>query len=332
MKKVFSGIQPTGHLHLGNYLGAIKNWVEMQNGYDCIYCIVDLHAITQPQNPQELQVAIYETLAAYIASGLDPVKNIIFLQSTVPAHSELAWILSSLAPLGWLNRMTQFKDKAGKDKESAPLGLFSYPVLMAADILLYKADCVPVAYDQKQHLELTRDLAGLFNRHTKSKFFTLPEFTPPKVATRIMSLCDGTKKMSKSDISDYSRINLTDDADLIALKLQKAKSDSFHRLTYDKVERPEASNLIDIYAALANIPIEKVVELFVESNFSQFKKSLAELIIDKIAPITMEISRLMKDRGYLQDILKDGEEKANAIANRNMTEIKKLMGLGWYKL
>src|SRR5215472_8546032 len=279
MNRIFSGIQPTGNLHLGNYLGAIRNWVALQHDYECIFCIVDLHALTLPQDPHELRHSTREVTAAYIAAGIDPQRCIIFNQSMVPAHAELAWILGCLTPLGWLNRMTQFKDKAGRDRETAGLGLYAYPVLMAADILVYQATHVPVGEDQKQHLELARDLAGAFNRRYGRAFFPLPEPQIFGPATRVMSLRDGLKKMSKSDGSDYSRLNLTDDADAIALKIRRAKTDP-EPLPYtvaDLGERPEAENLVGIFAALDGISREDVLEAFGGRNFSSFKDALTIL-------------------------------------------------------
>src|SRR5215472_14630083 len=275
MNRIFSGIQPTGNLHLGNYLGAIRNWVAIQNDYDCIFCIVDLHALTLPQDPNELRGATREVTAAYIAAGIDPDRCIIFNQSTVPAHSELAWILGCLTPLGWLNRMTQFKEKSsGKQRESVGLGLYAYPVLMAADILLYKATHVPVGEDQKQHVELARDIAGAFNRRYERDFFPLPEPQIFGEATRVMSLRDGTKKMSKSDTSDYSRINMNDAADAIALKIRRAKTDAepLSGTIADLERRPEADNLIGIYAALSGLSREEALARFAGQNFSYFKE------------------------------------------------------------
>src|ERR1700739_4151033 len=279
MNRIFSGIQPTGNLHLGNYLGAIRNWVALQNDYECIFCIVDLHALTLPQDPAEVRASTREVAAAYVAAGIDPERCIIFNQSMVSAHTELAWLLACLTPLGWLNRMTQFKEKAGRDREMAGLGLYGYPVLMAADILLYKATHVPVGEDQKQHLELSRDIAGAFNRRYEREFFPLPEPMIFGAATRVMSLRDGTKKMSKSDTSDYSRINMTDDAETIALKIRKAKTDPLPlpESVKDAEARPEADNLLGIYAALADISREQAVERWAGKNFSEFKASLAEL-------------------------------------------------------
>src|ERR1700722_10773576 len=272
MNRIFSGIQPTGNLHLGNYLGAIRNWVALQHDYECIFCIVDLHALTMPQDPLELRHSTREVAGAYIAAGIDVEHCIIFNQSMVSAHAELAWLLSCLTPLGWLNRMTQFKEKAGKQRDLAGLGLYAYPVLMAADILGYKATHVPVGEDQKQHLELARDIAGAFNRFYGTEYFPLPEPLIQGAATRVMSLRDGTQKMSKSDESDYSRILLTDNAETIGLKFRKAKSDSLPTIEYEPETRPEVANLINIYAALANTSREAVVAKFEGKNFSEFKK------------------------------------------------------------
>src|SRR5215469_5286310 len=294
MNRIFSGIQPTGNLHLGNYLGAIRNWVALQHDYDCIFCIVDLHALTQPQDPAELRDSTREVTATYLAAGIDPQRCTIFNQSMVSAHVELAWLLACLTPLGWLNRMTQFKEKAGKKREMAGLGLYAYPVLMAADILVYKATHVPVGEDQKQHLELARDIAGAFNRRYERDFFPLPEPQIFGPATRVMSLRDGTKKMSKSDTSDYSRINMTDDADTVALKIRRAKTDP-HPLPEDKKGlegRPEAENLINIYAALSDGTQESVLRDFGGRQFSEFKNALADLTVTKIAPIAEEMRRL----------------------------------------
>src|SRR4051794_20816064 len=279
MNRIFSGIQPTGNLHLGNYLGAIRNWVALQHDYECIFCIVDLHALTQPQDPAELRHSTREVTAAYIAAGIDPERCTIFNQSMVSAHTELGWILGCLTPLGWLYRMTQFKEKAGKQRDNAGLGLYAYPVLMAADILLYKATHVPVGEDQKQHLELARDIAGAFNRRYGVEFFPLPEPQILGAATRVMSLRDGTKKMSKSDASDYSRINMTDDADTVALKVQKAKTDPEPLPdTVAALEtRPEADNLLGIFAALAGISLEQAVARFAGQPFSGFKRELSDL-------------------------------------------------------
>ncbi len=329
MKRIFSGVQPTGNLHLGNYLGAIRNWVGLQESFDCIYCIVDLHAITQSQNPAHLREQTRSVTAAFIASGIDAERSIIFNQSAVPAHCELAWALACHTPLGWLNRMTQFKEKAGKDRESAVLGLYAYPVLMAADILLYKASHVPVGEDQKQHLELSRDIAGAFNRTYGVDYFPLPEPQILGVATRVMSLRDGERKMSKSDASDYSRINLTDDADTIALKIRKARTDPnpLPDTPTDCQERPEALNLLGIYAALADVKLADACERFSGAQFSAFKQTLADLAVSVLGPITAEMKRLAADPGYVDGVLRTGAERAAAIANRNLRDIKNIIGL-----
>ena len=330
-KKIFSGVQPTGNLHLGNYLGAIKNFVDLNNEVknECIFCVVDLHAITVKQNPSELKDNILETVATFIASGIDPQKSIIFNQSKVPAHAEGAWILSCIARMGWLNRMTQFKEKAGKDREKASVGLYSYPVLMAADILLYDATHVPVGDDQKQHLELCRDIAQKFNNDfEKENFLQVPEPLIQKHFSRIMSLKDGSKKMSKSEISDLSRINLTDDKDQIINKIKKAKTDPLPmpKTVSELDERLEAKNLIGIYASLTNSNIEKSVESFIGKNFSEFKEKLSEVLVDKIEPISLEIKKLLNDQTYLNNILQVGAEKANSIASKKIQNIKEIVG------
>ncbi|MCW2245180.1 tryptophanyl-tRNA synthetase [Azospirillum fermentarium] len=329
MNRIFSGMQPTRQLHLGNYLGALRNWVALQDQYECVFCVVDLHALTISQEPEVLRNNIREVTAAYIAAGIDPEKNILFNQSFVPAHSELAWILSCYTPLGWLNRMTQFKEKAGKQKDQANLGLYSYPVLMAADILLYKATHVPVGEDQKQHLELARDIAGAFNRHYGQDYFPLPEPQILGEATRVMSLRDGRKKMSKSDESEYSRINMTDDADTIAQKIRKAKTDP--EPLPDTVEaleaRPEADNLVTIYAALAGETREKVLASFAGAQFSSFKTSLVDLSVAKLAPITRRMNELLADKGEIDRLLRRGGERATALAERHLVEIKDIIGL-----
>jgi tryptophanyl-tRNA synthetase len=324
--RIFSGIQPSGKLHLGNYLGAMRNWVRLQGEYEAIYCIVDLHAITVPQEPAELRAKTYEVAAGFLAAGLDPEHTTIFVQSHVPAHAQLAWIFNCVTPLGWLNRMTQFKDKAGKNREQALTGLYVYPVLQAADILAYRATHVPVGEDQKQHIELARDIAGAFNRKYETEFFPLPEPMIMGEAARIMSLRDGRKKMSSSDSSDYARINLTDDAAAIALKLQRAKSDSQMGLTYDPENRPEASNLLNIYAALADRPRAEVEARFAGSAFSAFKGELAELAVEKLAPITAEMRRLMDDPGEIERLLRRGAERAEAIAHDNLARAYDLVG------
>jgi tryptophanyl-tRNA synthetase len=327
MNRVFSGVQPTGNLHLGNYLGAIKNWVAMQATHDCLYCIVDLHAITVTQDPQLLRAATREVTAGLLAAGIDPRVSIVFNQSQVKGHAALAWVLNCLTPLGWLNRMTQFKEKAGKARDQAGLGLYAYPVLMAADILLYKATHVPVGEDQKQHLELARDIAGAFNRQFGADYFPLPEPMILGPATRVMSLRDGTKKMSKSDPSDYSRINLLDDAATIALKIRKAKTDSEPTVSYEPEQRPEAANLIDIYAALAGESAEAVTLRFAEAGFAAFKATLAELAVEKLGPLAAEMRRLMQHPDHIDDVLKSGAERARHMAERHLAEVEDLVGL-----
>jgi tryptophanyl-tRNA synthetase len=329
MNRIFSGIQPTGNLHLGNYLGAIRNWVALQHDYECIFCIVDLHALTQPQDPAELRAATREVTAAYIAAGIDPEHCIIFNQSVVTAHAELAWILSCLTPLGWLNRMTQFKEKAGKQREMAGLGLYAYPVLMAADILGYKATHVPVGEDQKQHVELARDIAGAFNRRYEREFFPLPEPQIFGEATRVMSLRDGTKKMSKSDTSDYSRINMTDDSELIALKIRRAKTDPepLPASVTALEARPEADNLVGIYAALAGQSREAALSGFAGQNFSVFKEALTEVAVATLGKIGGEMRRLMADPDHIDAVLRQGAERAEAIAIPILREVQDITGL-----
>ncbi len=324
--RIFSGIQPSGNLHLGNYLGAIRNWVRLQDQYESIFCIVDLHAITMPQDPAALRAKTIEVAAGFLAAGLDASRATIFVQSHVPAHAQLAWVLNCVTPLGWLNRMTQFKDKAGKHREQALAGLYVYPVLQAADILVYRATHVPVGEDQKQHLELSRDIAGAFNRQFETEFFPLPEPLIFGEATRVMSLRDGRKKMSSSDSSDYARINLTDDADTIALKVRRAKSDSQMGVTYDPDNRPEAASLLSIYAALADQPRVEVEHRFAESAFSAFKGELADLLVAKLSPITEEMRRLMAAPDHIERVLRAGAERANAIATDNLAQIYDLVG------
>lgn len=324
--RILSGVQPTGNLHLGNYLGAIRNWVSLQSQYECYFMLADLHAITVPQEPDALRKAVRETAAAYIACGIDAEKCAIFPQSAVSGHAELSWILSCETPLGWLNRMTQFKEKAGKDKEKAVLGLYGYPVLMAADILLYKATHVPVGEDQKQHLELARDIAGAFNRHYGCNIFPLPEPLILGAATRVMSLRDGTKKMSKSDESDYSRINLTDDADAIALKFRKAKSDMVEGGSYHDDSRPEAKNLLTMYATFANITLAQAATECDSLSFSAFKQKLTDAAVAHLSPITQTMRDLMADHGHLDAILKNGTDKARALSERTMREVKDMVG------
>ncbi|WP_332060718.1 tryptophan--tRNA ligase [Bartonella sp. CB74] len=344
---IFSGVQPSGNLHLGNYLGAIKHWVELQASYNCLYCVVDMHALTVNPDPQTLSESTRAVTAAFLAAGIDPKKQIVFNQSRVFQHAELAWILNCIARIGWLQRMTQFKDKAGKNREQASLGLFAYPSLMAADILLYRATHVPVGEDQKQHVELTRDIAQKFNsdyahriedlnfsipieigEEKKQGFFPIPEALIGETAMRVMSLRDGTKKMSKSDPSDFSRINLTDDADLIAKKIRKAKTDSapLPNTLADLKERPEVDNLLGIYAALAAISKEKALLEFSGQQFSLFKTALADLAVHKLAPLTKEFRRLHQESGYIDSVLRDGAERASALAEKNMKKIREIVG------
>ncbi len=330
-KKIFSGVQPTGNLHLGNYLGAIQNFVQLNNDNknECIFCVVDLHAITVSQDPKELKDNILETVATFIASGIDPKKNIIFNQSQVSAHSEAAWILSCIARMGWLNRMTQFKEKAGKDKEKASIGLYSYPVLMAADILLYDTTHVPVGDDQKQHLELCRDIAQKFNNDFKvENFFKIPEPLIQKEFSRIMSLKDGLKKMSKSELSDLSRINLTDEKDIIINKIKKAKTDTqpMPSSIEELNKRPEAKNLIGIFSCLTESSLEKTINEFSGQNFSQFKENLSQVIVDKICPISNEIKKLLAEKTYLDKILSEGCKRADEIASKKIKKIHEILG------
>ena len=330
-KKIFSGVQPTGNLHLGNYLGAIKNFVKLNNEdqNECVFCVVDLHAITVAQDPKKVKENIYETVATFIACGINPEKSIIFNQSKVSAHSETAWILSCVARMGWLNRMTQFKEKAGKDKEKASIGLYSYPVLMAADILLYDTTHVPVGDDQKQHLELCRDIAQKFNNDFNvGDFFKLPEPLIQKEFSRIMSLRDGTKKMSKSESSDLSRINLTDDKDQIVNKIKKAKTDPLPMPSSleDLNNRPEAKNLIGIYSSLNDFTLEKTVKEFSEKNFSDFKKILSDVCVEKIEPISNKIKKLLIEKNYIDKILSEGSKKAEDIASKKIKNIKEIVG------
>ncbi len=330
-KKIFSGVQPTGNLHLGNYLGAIKNFVELNNDdkNECIFCVVDLHAITIKQDPKELRDNIRETVATFIACGIDPEKSIIFNQSTVSAHSEAAWLLSCVARMGWLNRMTQFKEKAGKDKEKASIGLYSYPILMAADILLYDATHVPVGEDQKQHLELCRDIAQKFNNdYAVDDFLKAPEPLIQKEFSRIMSLKDGTKKMSKSDLSDLSRVNLTDNKDLIINKIKKAKTDPLPLPNSLKEldTRPEAKNLLGIYSSLTNFTLEQSINEFSGKNFSEFKERLSQVLVEKIDKISIEIKKLNNDKKYLDQILLDGQKKADDISSNKLKKMQEIIG------
>ncbi|OEJ64330.1 tryptophan--tRNA ligase [Magnetovibrio blakemorei] len=329
MSRIFSGIQPTGNLHLGNYLGAVRNWVKLQDDFECIFCVVDMHAITMWQEPAELTASTREVAAAMIASGVDAKQHIIFNQSQVSGHAELAWIFNCVARLGWLNRMTQFKDKAGKNKENASVGLYAYPNLMAADILLYKATHVPVGEDQKQHLELARDIAAKFNNDFGvENFFPQPEPLILGTATRVMSLKDGTKKMSKSDPSDLSRINMTDDADTIVKKIRKAKTDA-EALPGDVKGfegRPEVANLMGIYAALSDATMDETLTKFAGEGFGTFKQHLADLAVAKLGPIQDEMRRLMAAPDHVDQVLRDGAERARAISEPIMQDIKKTVG------
>ena len=328
-ERVFSGIQPSGGMHLGNYLGAIRKFVGMQTTHECFFCVVDMHAITVWQDPQKLREQTFHIVAAYLAAGIDPKKAAVLHQSGVPAHAELAWIFNCVARLGWLDRMTQFKDKAGKDKERASVGLYTYPVLMAADILLYKATHVPVGEDQKQHLELSRDIAGKFNREFKADdFFPLPEPLIKGPGARIMSLRDGAAKMSKSDPSEQATIYLTDDADAIARKIKRAKTDS-EPLPSEVAgldNRPEAANLVGIYAALAGRTDADILAEFGGSGFGRFKPALADLVVEKIAPIGAELRRLEADHAYLREVLLDGAARAASVADTTVREVKEIVG------
>jgi tryptophanyl-tRNA synthetase len=334
---VFSGVQPTGNLHLGNYLGAIVKFVDLQQRYDCIYCVVDMHAITVWQDPVELRKTTREVTAAFIACGIDPQKHIIFNQSQVAEHAELAWIFNCVARVGWLNRMTQFKEKVGKDRENASVGLYVYPNLMAADILVYRATHVPVGEDQKQHVELSRDIAQKFNNDFGDSirscgfgdaFFPLPEPLIQGPATRVMSLRDGSKKMSKSDPSDQSRINLTDNADAIALKIRRAKTDPHPLPSEEKglEQRPEAENLVGIYAALQGVSRAEVLKQFGGGQFSTFKNALVDLSVAKLGPIGTEMKRLMQDQTHIDKVLAHGSERAQAIAAETMKAVKDIVG------
>ena len=329
-KRILSGVQPTGNLHLGNYLGAIKNFVLLQKEYECFFMLANMHAITVKHDPKILEENILDTTATFLASGIDPNNNTIFVQSTVSAHAELAWIFNCIARIGWLNRMTQFKEKAGNNKEKVSVGLFTYPILMAADILLYKATHVPVGEDQKQHLELCRDIAIKFNNDFNANdFFVTPEPIIPENISRVMSLRNGTQKMSKSEESDLSRINLTDDADLIVKKIQKAKTDSEvigENIILEK-KRPEARNLINIFASFKSEKVQDVVNEWNGKSFSEFKKNLGVLLVEKICPIGKEIIKLKTDKNFLKKILEDGTIKASVTANNNLREIKKIVGL-----
>ena len=326
--RIFSGVQPTGSLHLGNYLGAIRNWARLQDEFEAIYCVVDLHAVTAPHDPKELSRATREVTAGLIASGIDPTRSIIFNQSMVPEHAELSWLFNCVARLGWLNRMTQFKEKAGKNRDQASVGLFAYPVLMAADILAYKATHVPVGEDQKQHLELTRDIAQSFNSTYGLDFFPLPEPQIFGSATRVMSLRDGKKKMSKSDESDYSRINMTDGADEIAQKIRKARTDPdpLPGTADGLAQRPEALNLVSIYAALEDIEIYQVIQEYQGQGFSTFKKALADLAVVRLGPVGNEMKRLTAESGEIDKVLADGAERATQLSRPIVAEVREIMG------
>ena len=327
-KRILSGVQPSGDLHLGNYLGAIKNFVTLQKEYECFFCVVDLHAITVWQDPKVLADKTREVTAAFIASGIDPKKNNIFVQSQVPQHAQLGWLFNCVARMGWLNRMTQFKDKAGKNSENVSVGLFSYPTLMAADILIYLATHVPVGDDQKQHLELTRDIAQKFNNDFKTDFFPIPEPLILGEATRVMSLRDGSKKMSKSDPSDYSRIMLTDTAENIVQKIRKAKTDPepLPENKTDLEKRPEAENLISIFASLKDTSVETVIDEYSGKEFSIFKRDLADLSVSKLEPITSEMNKLMNDISYIDSVLNTGKDNAISVAEPVLQKTKEIIG------
>jgi tryptophanyl-tRNA synthetase len=327
-KTAVSGAQTSGDLHLGNYLGSVRNWVAMQDTYQCYFFLADLHSITVEQNSEDRKKSTLNVIATYLAAGLDPNKSALFLQSSVKEHCELAWMLNCITPIGWLKRMTQFKDKAGKSQDNANTGLFSYPVLMAADILLYNADIVPVGDDQKQHLELTRDIAGVINRRFGKKLLKVPEPLIQGNSTRIMSLRDGRKKMSKSDPSEASKINLTDDLDSIVRKIKKSKTDSIEEITYDPQNRPEVANLINIFCDLSNIGTDNVIENYRDKGFAIFKSDLADLIISCLQPIQSEYKRIIQDKEYLKKSLSIGTEKAQKIARLTCNDIMKNFGLG----
>ncbi len=328
MKKIaFSGSQTSGALHLGNYLGAIKNWLYLQENYDCYFFLANLHAITVPQDPISLRQSTYNMAAIYLAAGISPEQSTLFIQSMIPEHTELAWMLSCITPIGWLKRMTQFKDKAGKSQDNASTGLFTYPILMAADILLYQPDIVPVGDDQKQHLELTRDIAGVINRKFEREIFKLPEPYIHGSATRVMSLRDGTKKMSKSDESDAARINLIDEPDVIVKKIMKSKTDSLDYLSYEPEARPEITNLINIFSSFTNLGKDEILAQYQNAPFSVFKKDLAELIVSHLGPLQQEYKRLTQDMSYVEQILSQGASKARAKAAITCIELKREFGL-----
>lgn len=326
MKTVFSGIQPTGNLHLGNYLGSIRNWIDLQDNHRCIFGVMNLHAITLPQDPKLLQQNVIDAAALYLACGLDPKKSILFVQSDVSQHLELSWVFSCLTQMGWLNRMTQFKEKSANSEN---LGLYSYPVLMASDILLYNADLVPVGEDQKQHLELTRDIAGAFNRRYNCDYFKLPDPMILSGVKRIMSLQDGSNKMSKSDESDLSRINLTDSADLIAKKIKKAKTDSLPTITYDE-SRPEIFNLLNIFAAISGESASSLAEKYQSAGNGKFKGDLAEILIEKLKPIQEKLTQLKQDQSYIEQVLRDGKNQAQEIAAKTKKEVFATVGINQF--
>ena len=327
--RIFSGVQPTGNLHLGNYLGAIKNWVDLQTDFDCIFCVVDLHAITLPQNPENLRRSIREVTACLIASGIDPSRSVLFNQSRVPQHAELAWIFNCVARLGWLNRMTQFKEKAGKNRENATVGLYAYPTLMAADILCYKATHVPVGEDQKQHLELTRDIALAFNSMFDVEFFPQPEPQIQKTAARVMSLRNGSSKMSKSDTSDATRINLRDSVDDIVQKIKRAKTDpeALPSEPEGLADRPEARNLVGIFSGLSGRTEADILAEFGGQGFGVFKPALAELAINVISPISQKMNQLLYEKDEIDKLLASGAEQAHAITSPILADVKKIVGL-----
>ncbi|CAK8163302.1 Tryptophan--tRNA ligase [Candidatus Xenohaliotis californiensis] len=327
MDIVFSGIQPTGSLHIGNYLGAIKNWIELQSKYHCIFCVVDLHAITMPYNSDELTKNVYNTLASYLACDIDVSKNIVFRQSDVPEHAELCWLLSCIVQHGKLNSMIQFKEKLAKNKEKTSIGLYTYPVLMASDILLYKADWVPVGNDQSQHVELTREIAGTFNHRYNTQFFPEPKVLFNANAARIMSLKNASNKMSKSDFSEHSRINLSDNADIIRKKIAKATTDSTGSIIYDQRNRAEVANLINVYTCFSDCSIDDVVNRYSGYGYAKFKSDLADIIVDAISPISIKLKELLADYSYLSKILHNNAEKAKSIAAANIKEIKYIMGI-----
>lgn len=323
MKTVFSGVQPTGNLHLGNYLGSIRNWIDLQDQHRCIFGVMNLHAITLPQDPKVLRQNVLDAASTYLACGLDPKKTTLFVQSEVPEHAELAWILSTMTPMGWLNRMTQFKEKSANNED---LGLYSYPVLMASDILLYKTDLVPVGEDQKQHLELTRDIAGAFNRQFKTDYFKLPEPMILAGVKRIMSLQDGSKKMSKSDESDLSRINLNDTPELILKKIKKAKTDSLPTITFDET-RPEIYNLLNIFSAFSGKTAQDLATEYETAGNGKFKMDLAEVLIEKLKPIQENLTGFKQDQGYIRQVLDEGKNQAREIAAQTRKEIFDIVGL-----